>query len=376
MRIKKVSLDGDLDPFGGRALIVKTDKTTFRTPQRVLTSPEIQYKAKLPSEPPINNELSEIVSQFTKNQWDDFLKKNGVFASRLSKIHFFEDKMGYTTRKFFPQIPSEIKVDVNSIKHLLELQRMSSLDFISMPPLPPEEKGFPKLVEAFSNEVLSEKREPLIYLDMGLEARIFEARFNEMLKLVETGLIHTLGLIYRPIEKFSVNYHLLWKNREAEVLLQMSNVPRRYRDIAPTMHLLQKWGIDTFSVQVGRFYGSNKMRRKEDIIQSIPRLDQEPLMFRSFSDWPQGDHPIGCGCPICKDLTTEEFVENYWGENESYEGEVFNAANRLHEYYKSCDEFLASRELVLEGALKDYFKNKEGLVRSDLSIPATLNGWG
>ena len=105
MRIIRVSHDGELDTFGGRALIIKTDKENFKTPQRVLTSSEIQYKAKLPLEAPINNELSEIVAQFTPKLWKNFIETNGSFASRHNTLNYYNDKMGYTIRRYFPKIP-------------------------------------------------------------------------------------------------------------------------------------------------------------------------------------------------------------------------------------------------------------------------------
>ncbi len=88
MKINKVSLDGDLDRFGGRTLIIKTDRGSIKTPQRVLTSSEIQYKAKLPFEPTLKNDVSEIVAQFNDKQWDSFMNTNGSFDSRLRRIEF------------------------------------------------------------------------------------------------------------------------------------------------------------------------------------------------------------------------------------------------------------------------------------------------
>jgi hypothetical protein len=381
VRIQGVTIDGELSEFGGRALIVRTDRGELRTPQRALTSSEIQYKAKLPSEPPIDNELSEMVSFFTEDQWEDFLKKNGSFASRLSRLEFFGDKMGYTLRRVFPKLPKTAVIDKDSVKYLLELQRNSPLDFIMMPSLPPEERRFSELAVAFSEEVISEHREPMVYLDMGLEASLFKTRFDELLELARTGLVNTIGLLYRPVKDTSVNYLHLWRNRESKVLLQMSDVPRTFKGTS-TMHLLQKWGIDAFSVRLNRFQGGGRgdgsKPRREFAVSQVKRLDHRPLVFKSFDSWVRHGDDLGCGCPVCKDLTVPAFVERYRDENEAYDGEVFNAATRLHEYFKSSDEFKAGRARIREGELAEYFQQKEGLRDSDEPIPRpvrTLNGW-
>jgi len=381
MRITGVSVDGELSEFGGRALIVRTDRGELKTPQRVLTSSEIQYKAKLPSEPPINNELSEMVSFFTAGQWGNFLSKNGSFASRLRTLEFFGDKMGYTLRRLLPKIPRTAVVDKDSVKYLLELQRMGPLDFIMMPSLPPDEHAFGRLAAAFSEEVLSEHREPMVYLDMGLEASLFRSRFDELMELARTGLVNTVGLLYKPIKDTSVNYLHLWRNREARVLLQMSDVPRGFKGTS-TMHLLQKWGIDAFSVRLNPFRGGRggdgSEPRREFAVSRVKRLDHKPLVFRPFDSWTLHGDELGCECPVCRDLTVPGFIERYRDENEAYDGEIFIAATRLHEYFKSSDEFRAGREFIKEGEMAEYFQQKEGLRDSDYPVPkptATLNGW-
>jgi hypothetical protein len=381
VRISNVSIDGELDEFGGRALIVSTDRGMLKTPQRALTSSELQYKAKLPSDPPINNDLSEIVSFYTTAQWDNFIRQNGSFRSRLRTLEFYGDKMGYTLRRFFPKIPKKVQMDKDSVKYLLELQRMSSLDFITMPNVPSIETRFEELVSGFSEEVLSERREPLVYLDMGLEASLFESRFNELLELADTGLIHTIGLQYKPIKDASVNYLHIWRNREAKVLIQMSDVPRNFGETS-TMHLLQKWGIDTFSVRLNAFRGGGKgdgsgYRRPFDY-STIRRLDQKPLLFKEFSSWMHSGNDLDCECPVCRNHTISDFVDKFTDVTESYDGEIFSAATRLHEYYMSSEEFKKGRDYIRNGELDEYFQRKDGLRESDSKITQpmmTLNGW-
>jgi hypothetical protein len=92
MRITRISIEGELDRFGGRALSIITDRGTFKTPNRAVTSSEFQYKAKLPFEPPLDNELSEIVGQFYSDNWKKFMEENGSFYNRKRTIDFYQIK--------------------------------------------------------------------------------------------------------------------------------------------------------------------------------------------------------------------------------------------------------------------------------------------
>lgn len=372
MRITKISLEGDLDRFGGRALSISTDRGTFKTPDRAVTSSEFQYKAKLPFEPPLNNYVSEIVGQFYSDNWAKFMKTNGSFSNRRRTIDFFSDKMDYTIKRFFPQLTLGTELDDSSIKQLLELQRMSNLDFISIPSLPATITDFEKISTYFADEVLSESREPLIYLDMGLDLDLFRQRFLALLELSETDQLHSIGLIYRPIHKNIQNYRLIWENRESNVFLQMSGIPRELArtNSTSTMHLLQKWGVDSFSVRIGRYVPPKKGSKEPGPkpIESTKRFDPVPLDFHKFQDWIDHGESLNCDCPVCKGKNTEEFVTSYTDQCEEYPNQVFNAANRLHEYYQSSNEFSKSREFIKVGELSEYFKSKEGLKKSDILI--------
>ncbi len=77
-------------------------------------------------------------------------------------------------------------------------------------------------------------------------------------------------------------------------------------------------------------------------------------------------------------MTVEEFQSEYNSESEEYSGQVFNAANRLHEFYRSSDEFNEARNYIRTGELLDYFKTKDGLRISDIPVPSrvgSLDEW-
>lgn len=94
MRIANVSIEGDLDDFGGRALIVNTDSEvgTFKTPNRAMTSFEFQYKSQLPFRPTLKNQVSEIVERFYGDKWIKFTSTNGSFYRRKNNLSTAESR--------------------------------------------------------------------------------------------------------------------------------------------------------------------------------------------------------------------------------------------------------------------------------------------
>lgn len=379
MRIRKVQLEGDVDEFGGRALAVSTtsDVGTIRTPNRALTSTEFQYKAKLPFSPALNNDVSEIVHQLHGKRWTQFMSTNGSFYNIKKSLDSFAAKMAYTVKRYYPQIKFGTPISDEAIHQMIMLQRSGELDFISMPSIPPSQM-FEKTATSFIEEALSENEEPMVYLDMGLDPKIFQERFSALLEFVHTGQIHSIGLIYRSWHKNIRNYEYLWKNREVEVFLQMSEIPRRTSgtpQLTSTMHLLQKFGIDSFSVKLAQSFGSGKVNKEKDKLNSFQtksRFDTRPLIFRQFREWTNHDESLDCDCPICKGKNASEFMDAYYGEHENYAGATLNAANNLHEYYCSTDEFKQSRKYIIDGELKYYFKSKDGLKSSDIPILKTI----
>jgi len=148
------------------------------------------------------------------------------------------------------------------------------------------------------------------------------------------------------------------------------------------MHLLQKWGIDSFSIRAGNYVppkplknGGQESLPKPEVLRRTKRFDPEPLAFRGFRAWIDRGDMLNCSCPVCEGKAVDEFISTYNSESESYPCQIFNAANRLHEYYCSSDEFERSRDYIRTGELSEYFETKEGLSRSDVDAPPSLDAW-
>ena len=90
--------------------------------------------------------------------------------------------------------------------------------------------------------------------------------------------------------------------------------------------------------------------------------------------WVDRNSDLDCDCVLCKSKNAMDFVTSH-SESGTPEPTIFDAANRLHEYYTSSTEFKQSRKYIVDGELTQYFKEKDGLKNYDTDNISTLNGY-
>lgn len=157
-------------------------------------------------------------------------------------------------------------------------------------------------------------------------------------------------------------------------------MPREFSGnrLTSTMHLLQKIGIDAFSVKLTKYYPDKKEDKGAKkatpprTVGDTNRFDSRDIVFRRFKEWSEDNDSLNCNCLICRGKTAKEFVEEYQGEYETYPGQTFTAANRIHEYSLSSGEFEESRKFIRGGVLKNYFKTRRGLKACDILFQKNL----
>jgi len=386
VRIHKIKVVGEISPYGGRSLDIMTNHGSFGTPTRTLTHRENQYRSDISFRPSFVATTSEVVLNFNRRTWKDFTTKNGSCKSRSRALSFYADKLDFTTSSAFFQIPQSIDSYENRMdKIILEIQMAKdNLDIISLPPYwKNADKRYRRFVESFCEECLTNGKEPRMYLDMGLDEGEFRKQLDIILELLEVGSLNTIGIQYRPIENFTHNYKMLWDAREHEMWIHCSATNREISRDAPqaTMHyLLQRWGIDTFSV---RLYGRIPPRHlgeqiedekrmtevekikierqlKEEQIGKLKRFYSQNLSYLNLTQWVKhiGD-TTNCKCPICKDAAISEFKEKYsYDDNEELSPSNLSAATRIHEFFSSAAEFDLSRRYIKDGELAEYLKER------------------
>ncbi|MCE8428009.1 MAG: hypothetical protein J5U19_06455 [Candidatus Methanoperedens sp.] len=232
MTIKKIEPEGDFDNFGGRCLKVKTDKGTFYTPERRVTSTEFEYKQQLPVRGTIDNPVGEIVSDFRENELNQFLAGNGPFKNRKMRIESLADVMEYSNISFYPQFKKNVSLKSGDLFLFTELQLYTGVEMVSIPPFYHNTfEEYMKVLVDYCNGIRdssSNRQEPIPYLDIGLPPSEFKKKADFIWSSCKEGneLVNAIGVIYRPISSNIINYYYLHSNRDRNILIHASGVER------------------------------------------------------------------------------------------------------------------------------------------------------
>lgn len=355
MKIKIKHFDDDLN-LGGR--IVKVDRK-IETPFRIPSSVEYTSKQKVPTPIKIDSEISEVATVFWKEEYSQFLTKNGPFKNRLSNIESKADLMAYSPFvSFYPQIPKGITPDNRAMKLLLELGlNIENVNIVSIPDFEPT-TSYEDDLRDYSSYVRSRGKEPMPLLDMGLEPEEFKRKLDSIITNSETDLITVVGLIYRNWAENIQNYTYIWENKDKQVLYYCIGVLRDHRQTS-TMHILQSFGIDVFSTRFLRGIGGGQKK-----INNVDIFDKNSIGVLKYNEF-SNKHPDGhmnCNCPLCKGGTIEDFKEKHgYNHKGELDGLQLQYAGKVHEFFASSDEFNISKDYIADDVLTDYFEKKEYL---------------
>ncbi len=335
----------------GRVCKVKTSKGTFETPYRVSTKVEFDSKANIPTDLKIESAFSEAIFEYRHEDVESFLKKNGEFGKRRSNLEAQSDMMEYSHLiSYYPKLPQNTNLDMRGMKLFLELQI----------------------------------RSPMPILDLGWDVDLFKSRFDSICKNFvdeKTDTVHIIGFIYRNWWDYIQNFDYIFQNKGKEVLYHCLDVDRTYeisrlrREKAQTMHILQRWGFDTYSIKYRRGGGKKiedekekrNMELKNQDIAQVLMFDRKTIGLFSIDEWKKKyQHTLNCDCQFCHNLSFEDFIDKYgydtaFGKRSKLK---LNYASKLHEYYSSSLEFDESRTAIKEDDLKGYFNKKYFLKQS------------
>ncbi len=217
-------------------------------------------------------------------------------------------------------------------------------------------------------------------IDLGWEHEEFKTKFDSICKNFvdeKIDIVHIIGFIYHNWKDCTPNLEYIFENKEKEVLYHCLDVDRTYeisrlrREKANTMHILQRWGFDTYSIKYRRGVGKKpknqsekiKMELKEQDIKQVLLFDRKTIGLFTTDEWQKKYlHTLNCNCRFCHNLDLENFIEKYGHDiNGKISKQRLNYASKLHEYYSSSLEFDISRTAIKEGDLKNYFNQKDFL---------------
>ena len=363
MKIEKVKVSSQ-DEYGPRVVEIKTDKGSFETPNRTVTSTEGNYKKQVRTlDDPFLHPIFESIAHFTDENLQALHMRNGPFAKRKtalsSQVRAYSDLDMIT--KFYPQMKKGSYVSVEDSRTLADLQRYCGYDLITIldlslnSPVDKFEKHITKMSEKFIFPFT--EAEPMPYVDMAMEHDLFKKKVDAIWD--NSGIFKAMGVIFRSPPSYMANYMYLQKNNDRDIWIHTSGVNRYYQKNWTTsqVHIPQLYGIDTVSILSQRIGGEPAPKP----VEKIKRYDSKSLGIIEIKKHREKyGVELDCDCPVCLnknlDNAIEKYTVNHKGEQEI---SLLDIWFKLHESYSSLKEFEKGRKSIKKNEFDNYLQDKE-----------------
>lgn len=364
------------DPLSGRVLQISTNVEDFETPTRIPTSTELNSRSRLHFDEPWDNAVFEVANRFDDRSPVSLLhRRNGVFAHRRRSLASMVERFkGYSLVKYFPQLRHDVSLGSRDMRSLVDLQIEAGCDIVSIP----EPSSNCSVQEFESNlqtmwEYVQNTDQDLAvipYVSLRQDHYLFETKL-QLLREFEHDL-WCIGIRAASFSEYRPNLYSLAEGSGLDFWVHLS-AGRRYTSYQRPngqLHALQRFGIDTVSVEIPqgggfRVQDPGMIRYFERGSCTYPRINE--LVHR--------DEPLPCACPLCRGRQFDDVVSDVrpLGPEDELVLRV-NDAFRVHEIYSSTREFEVSRDVIRNGELEDYFSKKSGLRDySHLDVSKTLS---
>ncbi|RJS48523.1 MAG: hypothetical protein CIT03_07450 [Methanobacterium sp.] len=351
----------------GRVVKVSSKKGSFETPTKAPTSTEINGKRNISFDGPFINPVFEISQRYLKKEnVQNLHRKNGTFNRKISEINAYTDSLidRYLV-KYFPQIPSGIELDDRDIRILIDLQLESNINLITIPE-PSNNCSSTDFHDNFTKywEYIAEVKPTataMPYINLKQDHNLFENKLN-LLKEYEHAL-HTIGIKFASIREYRPNLMSLAEFSEHDFWVHCSDGRRvsNWRALSPggQLHALQRYGIDTVSIEIPM--GGGSISDKD--YTTARYFNQTSVTIPKIIDSVDSEGNLECNCPICSGQNLGEVAENLkrYASTKKPLRSVVSDFSKVHEVFASTNEFEISKQKIKEDSLKEYFDEKEGL---------------
>jgi hypothetical protein len=363
--------------YSPRACEIKVGGISISTPSRALSSQEANaYFATSVTIDPATHEMYEHVKTYSREEIAAITRKNGKLRDEVVKIQRMKGKHSDKVSLFYPiRMADNIVLDSQSVEGLIDLQFFAGFDLITIPDYWPQNTSVPAALKAIAKlrEMVEGQYEKALVPYVRLNRKL--ATFEPFVRgLLEMGF-PLVGIEYASALESYPQLRLIRNlSRESEeTSFHVSKVPGRKlgpNQFASAFHFLSLFGIDTVSLGV-RAVGGGKQP-----IENVSRFSPRGLGVLSFNDFQTEESPSqsDCTCPVCKDMSVEEYYENY---RKRPGGKVddptyFRAVGKVHEAFSSLDELRVSQKFIRDNDfIKDYVPTKKYLYRSVSTKPLT-----
>ena len=369
--------------LGGRNTHISYGYASFETPYRTALNKEYIASGDLPHEAKINNPISEFILDFNSKTVGNFLQGNGSYSKRKKNLLY-----GAQLMRQYPVLstivtPTSFRIPISKIKLIFELQNISDVSIMSLPPF--EYKTideFSKVISDFTEAAYKIGKEamPILHIDQSsTNIKIFSDEFQALRKLRdENDFCHIIGFKYNNIEKNPQQFNEIYQHKDKDIWYHCFNVPKKNKKSNTAInHAPQNWGIDTVSPytvtlsgqQIKGMFGGMK-NISQDTIEIDKRFDSPTLGILNESLWEtRYNLDLHCDCDICKNLNLKQFKEKYSVEkNGDFNPKVLQDAGRIHDLFSGNMEFEKSKDAVKSDDLPSYYNGHE-FTRGKISPP-------
>ena len=372
-----------------RRIEIETSEKRIYGPTRAATLYEYNQKSEIPTNIPLDNEISISVKKLNKNKLEKFLKGNGLYASWSRQLTEAQDRMKYSpfcAHIIQPTITNIKKkekdgtiTEIDSgadflrknsrerarfLRLIIKMQADAGLDVITIPYLKLPLSEFKELVKAVTKQLHTENREPMFVFDLNYQkwGDKFQDAMDFLMKKTDTKLI---AFPNHSFASSAVSYDILSEYVESDVAFFTFDVERAYRvgDSLSKMHSQPFLGSDVYSIETPRYFppsDESDSEPYEKTKDSINFFNPDNLLIEPSQTRIKNRKKI---------LEEIEQVDNKWlqkilGDYDNIKNEqdkiyVINAISKVHELKSSNKEFDIVQKRIKSEESKEYVKEKQ-----------------
>ena len=358
--IKKISIKHG-EPFNGRIVEVKckNDKS-FKTPTKIPSTTEIQAKHRIKHTHEWQSKIYEISQSFFITKISE-LSNPKKYGNKMDQLKGMKETLPDSAiTMYYTQIGDYTELTNKDIENIVDFQLDAGFDIIILPEnCNASLEEFELNFNRFFDYVNIMKPESVIMPQIRLRQK--NSLFKEKLSLLSEyeGYLKAINISYSMFMHLKKNIHTLSKFSDHEFWIHTSNCTRlEMNRLIPTstQHILQKYGMDTFSCEIPLSRQNLYNRKIDEILYFNPKT----LIVSELNENMDNGY-LRCNCPICRRHKFEYLCENLEKRTNQTLLSALNDFSKIHELYTSIEEFRKSRMYIEENRLMDYFKLKVGL---------------
>jgi len=381
--------------YPNRMIEIKTkpSRQSVLTPTRAATLYEYKEKAKVPTDIPIENQISVNIEKLSYTRFQKLLTTNHYFGKMMRRIDLGNRLAQYSDLRVTllqptvtPKIDRGTKTIIRDspmgilqkdsalrerfIRFVIRLQQEIGLDIITIPFLDLPFHVFQDIVTEIDKNLERIDRQALFFVDIGYE------KFESAIELIADDLeAPMIGLIFKRYRRFPLSYEVLSRYIDKDIafcMVQVNRYDSSYDDIS-TMHYLPFFGNDIYAVKTPAPFGPGKKVEEEepsrppkppkDRLQYIRLFDRESLRVSPILYEPSISEKLADEYE--NDVIVADILENYREaryDEEKYK--VLRAFSKVSELNSSLSEFERFQDYIEESSARDYIQEKETLQRT------------